>query len=317
MIPYFDENAIARVLDEKTSFRLALETFRLVAAGRAQMPPKMYLDLPSGDFRAMPAFVGAPGERAACGIKWISVFPENRKKGLPTVNGTIFLNSPRTGALLAVLEANVITALRTGASAAVAAKFLANPRPRKLALVGAGLQAAYQLRAHAALYRFSEISVWGFFPGEAAAFCGKMGKAFPSLGPETDLRAAVRDADIVVTCTSSRRPLVKKEWIKPGAHVNAIGADAKGKQELDPRLLLSSKIVVDEWEQASHSGEINVPFSRGTLARRHVRAELADVVSGRVKPRSSEDDVTVFDSTGLAVLDVYFARHAYAALSRA
>lgn len=314
MIPYIDEKSVRRVLDEKTSFRLARETFRLMAAGKTAMPPKMYLDLPSGDFRAMPAFVGAAGERAACGVKWISVFPENRKRGLPTVNGTIFLNSPRTGMLLAVLEANVVTAMRTGAAAAVAANCLANPRPRKLALVGAGLQAVYQLRAHASLYRFSEIGVWGYFPGEAERFRRTLAEEFPALRSCRDLEACVAKADIVVTCTSSRRPLVKREWVKPGAHVNAIGADAKGKQELDPRLLLAAKIVVDEWEQASHSGEINVPVSSGVIARRHVQAELADVVSGRKKVRTSPRDITVFDSTGLAILDVYFARHVYGSL---
>jgi len=312
VIPYFDEKAVRRILDEKTSFRLALQTFRLVAAGKTSMPPKMYLNLPLGDFRAMPAFAGAAaGEGAACGIKWISVFPQNRKQGLPTVNGTILLNSPRTGLLLAILEANAITAARTGAAAAVAARFLSNPRPHKLALVGAGLQAVYQLRAHAALYRFTEISVWGYFPGEAQKFCNDLRTEFPSLRPETNLRSAVQDADIIVTCTSSRRPLVRREWVKPGAHINAIGADAKGKQELDPKLLLVSKIVVDEWEQASHSGEINVPFSQKILTRRHVRAELAEVISGHKKVRTSTKDITVFDSTGLAVLDVCFAQHVY------
>jgi alanine dehydrogenase len=317
LIPYIDESAVHRALDEKTSYGLARETFLLVARNKTSMPPKMYLDLPAGDFRAMPAFVGAAGAKAAVGVKWISVYPLNPKRGLPTVNGTILLNSPATGVPLAVIEANGITALRTGAAAALAARCLANPRPRKLAIVGAGLQAAYQLRAHAAQYRFERISVWGYLPEEAERFCARFVRQFPGLRPCAALRDCVADADIVVTCTSSRRPLVKRAWITPGAHVNAIGADAKGKQELDPALLLASKVVVDEWEQASHSGEINVPFSKGLFKKKHLYGELADVVSGKKKGRISPREITIFDSTGLAVLDVYFARHVYASLHEA
>ena len=313
MIPYYTEADARKVLDEKNSLQLARETFELIARKKVFMPPKMYLVLTAAnDFRAMPAFLETgpkPGE-GACGIKWISVFPQNAAKGQPTVNGTILLSSTDTGTLLAILEANVITAMRTAATAVLAASCMARPKPKVLALVGAGIQAAYQLRAHAGFFQFDEIRVWGFLPQEAENFC-RQETAFKNLKPCADIRSCVENADIVVTCTSSRKPLVQPEWIAPGTHINAIGADAKGKEELDPRILLKARVVVDEWEQASHSGEINVPISEGSFTRQNVYAELSEVVSGQKQGRLSPDEITVFDSTGLAALDIHFSRHVY------
>lgn len=314
MVPTLNEEKIKKALDEKKAFLLAKKVFKLIAQKKAQMPPKLYLNLPAGkvsnDFRAMPAFIDEKGE-GVCGIKWVSVFPENRRQGLPTVHATILLNSSKTGALLAIFEANHITAVRTGAAAAVATAFMANPRPAKLAIVGAGLQAEYQLRALASQFSFDEIGVWGLLPKEAETFCARFHSQFPRLHPFRQVRKCVQEADVIVTCTPSRKPIVEKDWIKKGAHINAIGADAKGKEELDPKLLKSSRVVVDEWEQASHSGEINVPISRGIISKRDVYAELSEVVSGRKKGRASREEITIFDSTGLAVLDIYFAKYIY------
>ena len=312
------EKSVRRLLDEKTAFRLAREAFELVWLKKTRMPPKIYLELPGkprGDFRAMPAFLETRKGRV-CGVKWVSVFPANPYRHLPTVNGTILLNSPLTGELLALLEGNTITAMRTAAAAAVAAKFMAGPRPRKLALVGAGLQADYQLRALVNVYGLNEIHVWGHQPGEAKAFCRRFAPLHRNLKPVPDIKSCVSGADLIVTCTPSRRPLVKKAWLKPGVHINAIGADAKGKEELDPAILRGAKVVVDEWEQASHSGEINVPVSKGLFSRRDLYAELAEIVGGKKKGRIRADDTTVFDSTGLAILDIYFARYVYDAYKR-
>lgn len=317
MIPFITEETVRRTLDEKTAFILTQEAFRLLAQKRAAMPPKVYLPLPAGDdFRAMPAYFLKSEKTGACGIKWVCVFPGNPKRRKPTVMGTILLNSFETGELLAVIEANTITAMRTAGAAAVATHYLANPAPRKLAIVGAGLQATYQLRAIAALYRFKEIAVWGFMKGEAAAFRGRLKKEFPVLSAADDVESCVRDADIIVTCTPSRRPLVKSAWVKEGAHINAIGADAKGKEELEPALVLRSKVIVDEWEQASHSGEINVPVEKGFFTRRNLHAELSEVVSGSKPGRANRREITLFDSTGLAILDIRFADHVFRARNK-
>lgn len=314
MLPYIDENMVKKVIDEKVAFRLAMETFKLIADKKTLMPPKIYLSLPRrgvpDDFRAMPAFVGGRNG-GICGVKWVSVFPKNYGLGLPTVYATILLNSAATGAPLAILEGNHITAIRTGAAAAVATSFMANPKPRKLAIIGAGTQGEYQLRALTSLFSFEEIGVWGFLSKEAVNFCKRLGPRFPQLKPYKKIKDCVFDADVIVTCTPSSKPLVKKEWVKRGAHINAIGADAKGKEELNPRILKNALIVVDEWEQASHSGEINVPFAKGLFLRRDLYAELSEIVLGKKKGRRQVDDITIFDSTGLAVLDIYFANYAH------
>ena len=313
MTPFITEEDVKKILNEKKALFLAQETFLAMSQKKVFMPPKMYLVLSnSADFRAMPAFLetSGVGEGGVCGLKWISVFPQNMALGQPTVIGTILLNSPKTGALKAILEANTITAMRTAAAAALASTRMANPEPKVLALVGAGIQAGYQLEAHLDLYSFDSIRVWGFQEGEAQNFV-KRRATTKNLIPCLDVESCVQEADIVITCTSSRGPLVKRGWLKPGVHINAIGADAKGKQELDPEILLNSRIIVDDWEQASHSGEINVPISEGLLTRGSVYGDLSEVVSGQKEGRENPAQMTVFDSTGLAALDIYFAGHVY------
>ena len=308
---FLSEQRVASVFTEAISLKLARQVFALLGNGQARMPSKIYLDLPAGDdFRAMPAWVGGEGG-GACGVKWVSVFPGNRKRGLATVGATILLNSARTGELQAVLGGGAITALRTAATGALAAQLLARKGCSTLALVGAGLQARYQLKALLPLYRLKRVRVWGALKGEAERFCATFDGPKSLLEPAADVQSAVSEADLIVTCTPSRRPLVQARWVRPGTHINAIGADAPGKQELDPRILPCAKVVVDELGQAAHSGEINVPITRGTYSERDVHASLADIVTGRRRGRSGPREITVFDSTGLAVLDIHFARHAY------
>ena len=311
-LAYYTEKQVESALGERTAFQLAEQAFRFLAEKKALMPPKIYLRLPgpeANDFRAMPAAVLARGHEAA-GVKWVCVFPQNPKRGLPTVFGTVLLNSPHTGRPLALVEAGALTAIRTAAASAVATRYLANPSPRRLALIGAGRQAGYQLKAIGRIARFREIGVWGFRPAEAESFCRRWRRVFPQLEACADIRACVQDADVIVTSTPSRRPLIRKAWVKRGAHINAIGADAKGKQELDPALLFAARVVADQWEQASHSGEINVSFWNGSFKRRHLHAELGEIVAGRRKGRTGPREITIFDSTGLAVLDIHFANHA-------
>lgn len=311
---FLSEQRVASVFTEAISLKLARQVFALLGNGQARMPSKIYLDLPAGDdFRAMPAWVGGEGG-GACGVKWVSVFPGNRKRGLATVGATILLNSARTGELQAVLGGGAITALRTAATGALAAQLMARPDTSTVALIGAGLQARYQLKALLPLYDLRKVRVWGALKGEADRFCSSFDGPRSMLEPAPDVESAVSGADLIVTCTPSRKPLVQARWVGPGTHINAIGADAPGKQELDPRILTHARVVVDERGQAAHSGEINVPISRGLYSERSIHASLADLVVGRRPGRSGPREITVFDSTGLAVLDIHFARYAYRAL---
>ncbi len=295
---------IERVLDMRTAIRVVREAFEAMARGQALMPPKLYLNLPRGDdFRAMPAFLRRP---PACGMKWVNVHLGNRAKGLPTVMAVIVINDPATGVPLAVMDGVWITKLRTAAAAAVAAQALARPESRVVGLIGCGAQADAQLMALAAVFRLTRVKVWGLRWPEAARFCRRMRRQLPrvTFQPCATIEACAREADLLVTVTPSRRPLVKRAWVAPGAHLNAIGADAPGKQELDWRIVREATVVVDERTQAIHGGELNVPVRRGQFRPRDIHAELGDVLIGRARGRRSADELTVFDSTGLAIHDV-------------
>lgn len=302
-----DGKTVKKLVTIKEAIKAIEEVFKYLGEGKVQMPPKLYLHLDKyrGDFRAMPAYV--EGLNACC-IKWVNVHPQNRKRGLPTVMAIIILSDPRNGFPLCVMEATYATALRTGAAGGVAAKFLARRNSQKVALVGCGVQAKTQLEALNELFNLKEVNIWGLQYRECREFVRKIGPLRKlNLKISDTVKSCVKDTDIIVTTTPSRRPLVKLEWVKEGAHINAIGADAKGKQELDPRILKKAKIVIDSWEQASHSGEINVPLRRGELSRKDIYADIGEIASGRKKLRRTKQEITIFDSTGLAVQDVAIA----------
>lgn len=295
---------VARAMDLRTAIRVVRASFEAMARGETVMPPKVYLPLPGGgDFRAMPAFLERP---PAAGVKWVNVHPRNPARGLPTVMAVIVINDPATGVPLAIMDGVLITKLRTAAAAAVAARALARRDSRVVGLVGCGAQGDAQLLALSEVLHIARVKVWGALPGEARRFCRRMRRLLPQVTcePCATIEAGAREVDILVTATPSRRPLVKRAWLAPGTHINAIGADAPGKQELDPRILRDARLIVDHREQAIHAGEINVPIRRGQLAPRDIQATLGEVLVGRARGRRSSRELTVFDSTGLAIHDV-------------
>ena len=307
---------IERVIDMRDAIRIIARAFMAQAKGETVMPPKVYLPLPQGsDFRAMPAYVASP---ACCGMKWVNVHPRNPSKGLPTVMGTLIINDPKTGFALAVMDGLSITRLRTGAAAGVAAKALARRDTRLVGLIGCGAQAFDQIWALAELFRVREVKVWGYRPGEAARWCRSAARRLAvSWTPVKTVQDAVVDADLVVTVTPSRRPLVKRAWVKPGTHINAIGADAPGKQELDPQILRDATVIVDDRKQAVHGGEVNVPLAKGVVRLQHIHATLGEVLLGRVAGRTRAEELTVFDSTGIAVHDVALGYEVFRRAGRA
>jgi alanine dehydrogenase len=291
---------ISKIIDMPNVLGAVETAFREYGLGKAVMPSKLYLDLKqyNGDFRAMPAYV----EKSA-GLKWVSVYPDNPGKGLPTVIAMLVLNDPETGFPLAIMDATQITSYRTGAAGGVAAKYLARKDSKLLGLIGAGAQAKTQLLALINYFDFSKIYVWSLREEDVEDF--KAG--FPDLPIEPASIETAAGCDIICTTTPSREFIVKREWIKEGAHINAIGADAPGKQELDPRILADAKVVVDDITQAKHSGEINVAIKRGFFAEVDIYATLGEIVTGAKRGRVG-NEITVFDSTGLAIQDVATAR---------
>ncbi len=297
---------IKKLVDAKKSIEVIEDAFREYGLGRAQMPAKIYLDLSkyAGDFRAMPAYIEKLGR---CALKWVNVHPFNRKFNLPTVMAVIILSDPKNGLPLCIMEGAYATSLRTGAAGAVAAKYLARKDSKVVGMAGCGAQAKTQLLALRELFNITEVKVWGHQDLLVKKFINDMNKTRLKIIGAKNIEDCIRNSDIIVTTTPSRKPLVKTDWLKKGTHINAIGADAKGKQELDPMILKKAKVVVDSWEQCSHSGEINMALSKKLITRKNIYAEIGEIVSGEKKGRITQDEITVFDSTGLAIQDTAIA----------
>jgi alanine dehydrogenase len=282
---------------------------------RAQMPPKPYLfyNEYNGDLRVMPSYLE---ELDISAVKVVNSHQENRTRhGLPTVMATIILVNPKNGFPLAIMGGTHITDMRTGAAGGVAAKYLARKDAGVVGLIGAGAQAKTQLMALVAFYeKIEEVRVWSRTEKTRDVFVAEMepliGKVV-GIVPAKSAKSAVEEADIIVTTTPSREYIVSDKWVAPGTHFNCIGADAPGKEELDPDILKRSKIFVDDWEQASHSGEINVPLKKGIITKQNVLGEICEVVAGLKPGRTSSEEITVFSSTGLAVQDAVTANLAY------
>lgn len=288
--------------------------FKEKGLGRVQMPAKIYIYYREhdGDLRTMPAFLEDLGISA---VKIVNVHPKNPvENDLPTVMAVIILIEPSTGAPIAIMGGTTITDMRTGAAGAVAAKYLARKDSKILGLVGAGAQARTQLLALLEILDFDEVRVWSRTAESKKRFVAEIQEGFGSriqVIPVENIGEAVKKADVVVTTTPSRKPLVTNDMVSAGMHINCIGADAVGKEELDPEILKRAKIVVDDWAQASHSGEINVPLSNGVISKENIWGEIGQIVAGLKSGRQGRDEITIFASTGLAVQDAVTAEIAY------
>jgi alanine dehydrogenase len=295
---------VMQVLDMDLALAAAQEAFRAYGEGRVNMPPKAYLTLEHGDFRAMYGEIFLPRDHI-CGLKWVNVHPGNPAQGLLTVMAKILLNDPETGLEFADLDGTHITDYRTGAAGGLAAQYLARTDATRLGLVGAGAQARTQAAAIFKVRPIREVVVFNRHLKHSQALADEITAQFGVKARATaDPAEAVTGQDIVVTTTPSRSPVVQRQWVSPGTHVNAIGADAAGKQELDPAILTAAKVVVDDWAQASHSGEINVPLARGELTPEQIYGCLGDIVAGKKPGRETPEEITVFDSTGLIIQDL-------------
>jgi alanine dehydrogenase len=219
----------------------------------------------------------------------------------------LIYSDPDTGYPLAIMDATDITAYRTGATAAIASKYLARSNSRTLGLVGAGRQAYTQLLAHAELFKLKEIRVFDI-KKEAV---DKLIKSFPQYAIKGSSLEETVNSDIVCTLTPAREPVVKKEWVKPGTHINAIGADAEGKEELEPSILKEALVVVDDMKQSSLAGEMNVPVRVGLYRVEDVYGTLGEVISGKKRGRADDKTITIFDSTGVAIEDMATAQLVY------
>lgn len=278
--------------------------FRMHGLGRVYMEPKghIVLDRYQGEFEVMPSYIEEP-EAAAC--KWVSIREENGRYGLPAVFSILIYTHPETGFPLAICDGSHHTLMRTGASAAVSAKWLARPDSEVLALVGAGSVAKGALATCDAAFRWRQVRVWSRTQASLDRFLAEEGPAYPHLDlvASTDLERVVRGADVIVTGTHARRFIVDADWVGPGTHIAALGADLRGEQELDPRILQRARIFVDDLRQCREDGEINVALREGLISEEDVAGEIGKVICGQLEGRQSEEQITVFDSTGIALQD--------------
>jgi len=291
--------------------RAVEDAFAAYERGDAQMPAKSYIDLPeyNGDFRSMPAYLDA-GDWDAAGVKWVNVHTDNiADHDLPTVMGTIIYSDPETAFPLAIMDGTSVTRLRTGAAAAVATDHLAVEDATSLGIVGAGVQSYSQLEAIAAVRPIERVVVSDLSDERVQAFIDRFGDDFDVQSGSIEDAAA---CDVLSTVTPVEEPIVKREWLGEHTHVNAMGADAEGKHEHDDETLLDATLVIDDYAQTTHSGEINVPWSEGVLDDDDIHAAIGEIVVGDEVGRTEETGITLFDSTGLAIQDIATAHVVYA-----
>jgi ornithine cyclodeaminase/alanine dehydrogenase-like protein (mu-crystallin family) len=303
---------VRRLLPMAECLEVMERTLAALARGEALLPLRQVLLLPgSAAFAAMPAHLSSP---PAVGIKVITVFPGNHGTEYDSHQGAVLLFETERGRLLAVMDASSITAIRTAAVSGVATRVFARPEASTLALLGSGVQAATHLDAVALVRPVRQVRVWSRDPAHVARFVeAARGRHRLDIQAAASAREAVEGADIVCTVTASREPVLHGSWLRPGTHVNAVGASLRTARELDSAAVARARVFVDRRESAANeAGDLLIPRAEGTIGDDHVQGELGEVLLGRVEGRRSADDITLFKSLGLAVEDVASAHHIHA-----
>ena len=329
-----NERIIKDLLDIKNVIEVVKRVYTLKNSNQADLfpiithifePGKADMDIKAGHLK---------GEANVFGLKLVSWFGENIKKGLPDVIGTIMIFDGKTGIPLGVLSAEHITCMRTGSAGAIGTKYLAREDSESLLMVGAGHQAFFQIAATlTVLNNIKKVTVYDPIDYKFAVdFCNKaklrlkneilskykddkiyfekLTKKFGITFVATDdIEKSTRQADIIVTATPSRKPLIKREWVKKGTHFSCIGSDMEGKQEIDENIFSMARVFVDDINQAVNVGETEMPIKKGIINKKSIAGEIGDVILGKVPGRVSKDDITIFDSTGIAHQDLLTANY--------
>jgi ornithine cyclodeaminase/alanine dehydrogenase-like protein (mu-crystallin family) len=300
-VPVFTARHVESAVSPDAAVEAVRRAFVAHYRGEWQMPPKVYVtNYPAGDFRAMPALGGGHAL-----LKWVTSFPGNPERGLPTVSGVVLVSNAEDGRLEAVLDAASVTALRTGAAAVLAAETLGRADATTAAVIGAGVNGRAVARTFVA--RGRAVALWDVDAARAQRVAAELGAtAAPS-------RSDALAADLLVTVTPGHEVLLDEGSLRPGQHVSLMGADGPGKAEVATGELARVRLFCDDWEQASHGGELAHAVEAGVVRERDV-TQLGAVLAGDAQGRRDDGDITAFDSTGLAIQDLAIA---VAALERA
>jgi alanine dehydrogenase len=293
-IPVLTGRDVRQAVSPARAVDAVRDAFVAHTRGDWQMPSKVYVtNYPAGDFRAMPAIGGGHAL-----LKWVTSFPGNPARGLPTVSGLVLVSDAEDGRLLALLDAAAVTALRTGAAAVLAAEILGRSDAQTASVIGVGVNG--RAAAETFLARGRQVALWDVDTGRAEAAAAELGAdVAPSL-------EAALVADLVVTVTPGHEVLLTEGTLRSGQHVSLMGADGPGKAEAAPSELLRAQLFCDDWDQASHGGEFAHAVEAGLITREDV-TDFGRVLTGEAPGRQTPDEITLFDSTGLAIQDLAIA----------
>ena len=306
---------IMKVVEMKPVIECVEEVYTLKSQGDTVVWPTTFyefdpghadMDIKSGYLKGAKIF----------GHKTVSWFGANKEKGLPDLVGVIVVFDATTGAPIGILDGSYITGIRTGAAGAIGAKYLARPDSETLFVLGAGNQAAFQIAAMLTLFPgLKKIMVADMLnPENAEKFVKNLPKRLKDefgidmsgvvLEANSNLEDAVPQADVIITVTPSREPVIRKEWVRPGTHFSCIGADMEGKEEIDPELYRNAVIFVDDKVHCMEAGETEIPLKKGVITEKDILGEIGDLILGKVEGRTSNEQITIYDATGMALLDI-------------
>lgn len=318
-ITFLSRDEVKGVLEMPLVITAVEQAYRMKARGETGVWPLVWHDFEDVG-GAMDIRSGYVGPSKVHGLKMLNNFPRNVERGIPAFNGMMMVFDSETGMPLGVLDASYITCMRTGAAGAIAVKELGRKDCRQLMVLGAGKQAPFQIAAVLTLMpELERIVIVDPLEGKNASELARdlpvrLSEVFQIEPGDVRIEAtgqlskAVAASDAIITVTRARQPVIRKEWVRPGTHFSCIGADAEGKEEIDPALFCGARIFADDTPQCVRVGEMQTPLARGLMAEDDIAGELGEVLEGRLAGRTSDDEITIFDATGLAPLDLVTAK---------
>jgi ornithine cyclodeaminase/alanine dehydrogenase-like protein (mu-crystallin family) len=315
-IPFINKEKIASLMSMQECIEVMEKMFRSLAQGEAVQPLRSLMWLPEkkGLLGMMPGYDITSG---VMGIKLISVFHSNRDKGYPSHQGVVILFDANNGQPLMIFDASEITALRTAAASALATKLLAREDASLLSIIGSGEQAERHIEAILLVRNITRINIWSRNEKNATRLAGQISDRYNiPVAIYNNAEQAVSRADIICTVTSSSQPVVSGNWIKKGAHINAVGSSTPGARELDTNAVLWSKLYTDCYESLlNEAGDFLIPKNEGAITESHIQGDLGEVLVGMKKAREDKDEITLFKSLGIASEDIFSCWYIYQKIS--
>lgn len=304
---FLSDNDVQRLITMREAIDAVEEAFKELYLGKAILPERTTLMLKNGSISQMSAYL----EEANVAVtKVFGIFPKNAKYNLPTTVATLLVYDIETGKIAAVMDATYLTAIRTGAVSGVATKYLALKDSKKVGIIGCGAQGKTQLWAITEVRNIEKVYAYDKIEGAKKAFSDEMSKRLGiDIIPVDSSKDAVKDADIIITATTSADPVVRGEWVREGTHINAIGSYYPHARELDTETIVKSKVIVDLKRAAlEEAGDIIIPIKERVITEGHIYAELGEIVSGKKPGRTDEKEITIFKAVGLAIQDAAVAK---------